>query len=495
MIRDKIAKFISSNREYPVLFGLATGIQPLLYLYDSNFNMVNSWPQFLFLASFFIAIPIAVFLLLSFLLKVLKASANFKSKMFSVLNFCLFTFFVGYVTFGIQKRLLLITLLVAVCILAIIFYKHLKKVVVFQLLLAVLVLVKLTPSLYYFVQYSYEWQEPKDDIKNVVFKKRPNIYYLQPDGYVDFNILTSGYYAFEDMGMETFLEDNGFRIYNDFRSNYTSTLTSNSSMFSMKHHYYYAYLNSDRFYNSRQIITGKNPVIDIFKNNDYHTNLILDAPYLVTNRPNILYDYCNLDYDEIAYLPRGFEFEKDTKEALFKAMENKVGSKSSFYFVRQPYPGHIQTRPTESKGKEEERSAYLQDLKTSNEWLRIVIREINQKDPNSIIVISSDHGGYVGYDYMRESYIKTTDEDLIQSTFSSLLAVKWPTQEVPDYENTLKSSVNLFRVLFAYLAEEDHYLQNLEPDISYGRIRQQAPEGVYELINEKGEVVFNKISK
>lgn len=492
-MRQYINQFINSKKEFPVLLGFASGFQPLLYLYNNNFDLVNSWPQFLFLVLVFIVLPILTFLIFHFIFKGVKVIQSYKSKLFTVLNFSFFTFFIVFVTYGLDKKKVLLVSLFVAFALALMLHKHIKKVVVFQLLLASLALIKLIPTLYDRLQYSYDWQNQADAIEQVKFKNHPNIYVLQPDGLVGFDEIYKGYYNFDNTDLQSFLQTNNFQVYSNFRSNYMSTLTSNSSMFSMKHHFYGPYHDLNKFYNARQIIVGKNPVLDILKNNNYKTHLILDAPYLISNRPEIVYDYCNINFSEIKYVSRGFEFEKDTQKDLLNAME--VSSDSpNFYFVRQPYPGHIQTRQADSKGKDVERNVYLDRLKESNQWLTDMVSKILDKDHQALIVISSDHGGFVGLEYTRQHQSKTMDRDLIYSMFSSALAIKWPDNEMATYNKELKSSVNLFRVLFASLSEDDTYLNFLEDDSSFINITKDAPTGIYEVINDEGEVVFNRFS-
>lgn len=490
-MRQNINRFINSKKEFPILLGFASGFQPLLYLYNNNFDLVNSWPQFLYLVSVFIVLPILAFLSLHFVCKRVKTIESYKSKVFTVLNFSFFTFFIVFVTYGLDKRKILLASLFVAFILAFILHKYIKKVVVFQLLLGSIALVRLIPSLYDRIQYSYDWQNQADDIEQVTFKKHPNIYVLQPDGLVGFDEINKGYYNFDNSDLHFFLQTNNFDLYSNFRSNYMSTLTSNSSMFSMKHHFYGLHHDLDKFYNAREIIVGKNPVLNILKNNNYKTHLILDAPYLVSNRPEIAFDFCNINFSEINYLSRGFEFEKDTQKDLLKAMEVN-SNHPNFYFVRQPNPGHIQTRQADSKGKDVERHIYLNRLKESNQWLKDIVTKIIDKDHQALIVISSDHGGFVGLEYTRQHQTKTLDRDLVYSMFSSALAIKWPDNQISTYNKELKSSVNLFRVLFASLSEDDSYLNYLEDDSSFISINKDAPEGIYEVINDEGEVVFNR---
>ncbi len=91
-----------------------------------------------------------------------------------------------------------------------------------------------------------------------------------------------------------------------------------------------------------------------------------------------------------------------------------------------------------------------------------------------------------------EVYNKTEDRDLIYSIFSSSLAIKWPNNQVPKYDVDLKSTVNVFRILFSYLGDNEKYLQHLQDNSSYVIIRNGAPKGVYQYIDETGNITFKK---
>ena len=492
-MRKIVLAFLNNEKQYPLLAGFSSGFYALLYLYDKNFTLIDSWGQFSFFVLTFCIAPALMLSLLNYVFKKTSALKRYANYVIPVLNAIFFAFYMIVVTYGVDKKKILLIALVIALILGILLFKHVKKIIVFQLLMACFLIVKLIPSLYNVITYSYEWQNQSDEISQVKFAKKPNIYYLQPDGYVDFNTIKSGYYNYDNNALKLFLETHKFKVYDNFRSNYTSTLTTNASMFSMKHHYYGFKQSHDGFYNSRSIIVGKNAVIDIFNQNNYKTNLILDVPYLVVNRPNMRYDYCNINYSDIPYLTRGFEFEADTKRDLLSAIEENKGS-NNFYFVRQPKPGHIATTKSQSKGVEEEKKTYLDDLKTANAWLQETVSGIVKNDPEAMIIVSSDHGGFVGFDYTRASSTKTQDENLITSMYSTVLAIKWPNNDVPSYDEDLKSSVNLFRYIFSYLSENETYLSNLEPDKSFVLIKEGAPSGVYEILDDNGNIVFNKVT-
>jgi hypothetical protein len=493
-LRQAIIKFINSNKDYALIAGFASGFYALLYLYDRNFTLVNSWSQFLFFLLCFCIIPALVIYLTYRLFQKIPSLKKFDKFSISVLNCAFFGFFIMAVSKGFEAYSTLSIALFVGALIGVIVYKHINKIIVFQLLLSVFMVAKLVPNVYRAVTYSYDWQNQKDDILNASFVKKPNVYYLQPDGYVDFDYIKKGYYQSNNDAFKTFLIKNDFVTYSDFRSNYRSTLSSNTSIFSMAHHYYNHKNSFQEFTNAREIITVKNPVLDIFNANDYKTNLILDNPYLVVNRPRLAYDYCNIDYSDIPFLSKGNNFIADNKTDLLNAIDANT-SFNNFYFVRYPIPGHIHSSKSSSNGKVEERSQYLKDLESSNVWLKDVVTSIVAKDANALIIISSDHGGYVGYDYTGQHRKKTDDPDLTRSIFSTVLAIRWPNDKVPDYKDELKTSVNLFRVVFSYLSENEDYLNALADDKSFDVISEDTPFGVYEVINENEDVVFEKVEK
>ncbi|MCL6296549.1 hypothetical protein [Jejuia spongiicola] len=414
--------------------------------------------------------------------------------MIPILNLTVFTFFVILSTYGFKNKLLVLFIL-ASFFLAIIVKNQINKIIVFQYLLALFVFIKLFPDFYKAVTYSTKWQEQPDDIEDVVFKKTPNIYIIQPDGYAGFSELKKGYYNYDNSEFENFLIEENFKLYNDYRSNYVSTLSSNSSMFSMKHHYYNnTKANNKELYNAREVIAGNNSVISILKKNKYKSFLLLERPYLLVNRPDIYYDYCNIDFKEISFLARGFEIEKEVVSELEQSISENI-SANNFYFIGLMRPSHISVNKNESKGIKKEREGYLIDLEKANQSLKEIVKIIKEKDNNSLIVIVADHGGFIGLNYSLETGIKQIDRDLIYSIYTSALAIKWPDDVPPYFDNKLSTSVNLFRILFSYLSKNESYLNYLEENKSFALIKEGAPYGVYEYIDEKGSIVFNKKGK
>ncbi|KXO01021.1 hypothetical protein LS48_00640 [Aequorivita aquimaris] len=479
------------NIKNPIILGIASGFYPFLYNYYSNFTLVDSLSQTLFFIVFFLLIPVAV----NIFLKVSSKKISFVAKNYDLLlTFSNVVSFAGLLTYSIigpKKKIILLVIILSFGF-SFLLKKHLKKVVVLEYLLALIVAVQLV---FYIgnINFSSEWKQLPDSISEVTFKKMPNVYIIQPDGYANANTLKNEPYHIDNSNFESFLIEKDFKIYPNFRSNYSNTITSNSSMFAMKHHYYKNPKdNTKEAYGLRKSIASNNVVVSVFNKNDYKTSLIIESPYIIVNRPTLGYDYCSIPYKELSFLSRGFDMAVNSLDEMKKAIkENK--NQANFYFIEKILPGHISVTKNQSKGKEEERKVYVENFEKANLWLYEMITLIIKDDPSGLIIIVADHGGYVGLNYTSKRHKKITDPRLINSIFASTLAIKWPDNEVPRFDDKLKTNVNLFRVLFSYLAEDKTYLNNFEKDESFLIVDEDAPFGVYKVIDENGKVDFKKV--
>lgn len=485
----KFLNFLADGKAHPLITILAASTYALLYYYDKNYALINSKSQFAFLVSLYIILPLIAFYSVDFLFKQHTKLKIWSVYLLPIFNACCFFLSIVISLYGFDALKLVIALILGIVV-GYILKDHLKKVIVVQCILMLLVLPKLVPDLYREITYSKQWMEQLDAIESAEFKMRPNIYVIQPDGYTSFSTFKDAIHNYDNSEFQAFLTTKGFKTYDDYRSNYSSTLTSNSSMFAMKHHYYgNTTLGINPRHNKRNEIVESNPVLRTLKHNNYKTFLMLQVPYLLSNRPSVDFDYCNISLDEISYITRGFSGEtslmEDTKTAI---KQNK--NTSNFFFIESMLPSHIVTNYNSSSSEKNERKLYLERIEEANVWLKEMVSFITKEDPNGLIVIAADHGGYVGFNYSLESEVKTENPLLVNSIFSSILAVKWPNDISPKFDSELKSSVNLFRVIFSYLSENEKYLQNLQKDKSYIVIRKGAPTDVYEYLDEEGNVTL-----
>lgn len=482
----KIIHLISKEELLPLWAGLASGLYPIAFYYSKNFNFVNSWSHLLFFVLVFLCLPIAVNYIFYFFYKK-KHLNSYKYFVLPTLNALAF-FSMAIIAMESQMTnkmfavALVLTFIVAFACL--IFYKKalFPKIMVLQLVLFVISMYTVSIVVWGYLRRSDTWISSPDHIDSIIFKKRPNIYVLQPDGYVNPSELKKGYYQYDNSEFETKLSDLGFKVYQDFRSNYPSTTSSNSSMFAMKHHYF----NQK---DERNTILNLNPVVKILKNNNYTTHFFAEIPYLMANRPKISFDYTNIQLKDVAFLGRGFGERRDMIAEVKPLLASQQGS--NFYFFERLIPGHINTYPDKSKTFEIQRNKYLSDLQKANLWLEELITLIQSHDPEGIIIIIADHGGYVGWEYSLQSFIKTQDRDLLYSAYSALLAIYWA-GEAPESDQYLKTSVNLFRILFSHLAEDLSLLDHLQEDTSVNRLREGEPTGVYKMIGSDGTIIFEE---
>lgn len=493
-LRDRIIAFTKSEKDTPVIAAIAAGLYPLLFYYYSNFTLLNSWEQFTFFVIYFLIIPIVIFKIAHVVVNRITFFKAIKVYVLPILNFGWSAYLMVIITKGFNYKYIAIAVFLAI-VLAVLLRNHFKKLVVFQFLLAVMVAIPLFKYVFFDVENPSNWTTQPDDIENVKFTNTPNIYFIQPDGYANFSEINKGYYNYDNSNFKNFLLDHEFKLYDDYRSNYYSTLSSNSSMFAMKHHYH-NYPNSKirEVYNARNVIVGDNAVLNILKNNNYKTHLLLDRSYMLINRPELAYDFCNMNADDLSFFSRGFQISRDIFSDLKLIHENN-NKGPNFYFLEELSPGHVTNKKSPGEIADIERDKYINRLVETNEWLKNVVNFIEQKDPNCIMIIAADHGGFAGMNTTLEARTKLTNRDLIYSIFTAQLAIKWPNKQVPKYYDKIKTPVNLFRVLFSYLGENETYLKNMQDDKSFIQIESGAPFGVYECINEKGEVTFNRVSK
>lgn len=490
-LRNIVLKFTESKKDVPLLAGFVCGFYPLIYYYSKNFNLKNSIEHLIYFTSVFILCSIIVFLFFYYIFnKVERLKQYKKGLLFVLIIITISIFFSEMLYFKLMKKALVIILVLSI-ILAKKFGKDYKKLIILLLIMSVIPLGNTLINLYDSFK-PLTWQELPDNINEITIKHQPNIYLIQPDGYVSKEIMEKPPYKYNS-DLYNWLENDGFKLYPKFRSNYPATLLSNASMFSMKHHYYGGNtFPAIEMVNSRDIISGKNSVISIFNNNNYHTFLVAQDEYFQMNNCEQLYDYRNINLSMIPMFSTGDKVKRNVFEDLKSAMEIQV-EKPKFFFIEKILPHHVYLDVANNK-LDEERDWYLNRLEQVNVWLKKVINYISEKDRNSLIIVLADHGGFVGIEDYPELYANNNLEHL-HSTFSTLAAIKWNGYLKNDFDEELKSNVNLFRVLFSVLSENKDYLNHLEEDSSYN-LNYENPfyNSVYKAIDDDGNMLLKPSS-
>jgi hypothetical protein len=478
-IKEKFNNFINNSKDYPVLAGFSVGFYAFTFYFSNNFDLVNSWQQILFFSFYFIVFPSLTILVIFKLLKKSNYS-NFTPRIIAA-SIVLFgaIFIIGIPALFVSYKRIALFSFVILFILFLKIKNH-KYLIVFMFLLSAMPVYKLGKIIRLNFTNSAEWQVQPDAILETKFRKTPNVYYIQPDGYASEVNLNGSLYQYDNSEFDGWLKDRKFTLYNDYRSNYESTMYSNSSCFYMKHHFSNEF---SKFKYARDLIVGRNPVLEIFKKNNYKTFFITERPYLLMNRPSLYYDYCNFKSEELPHFNDGWSnFKEITNEINNQIVSNK--ETNNFFFIEKFKPGHIGVYKNGNLGIERERIEYIKRLKSANDWLKKIIMFIEKNDKHSIVIIGADHGGFVGFDYAIQAQNKITDRKLLNSIFGAKLAIKWNGAEHSEYDAQLKTPVNLFRILFSYLSEDKLLLNNLQPNTSYNCYDSSDFSKVYKAIDD-----------
>lgn len=482
-MKKYLEAFLNNGKEYPLMYAVAASVYPILFYCANNFAMIYSNALFIDYCLISFCIVVAVFGLEFLFGKDFK----YRKQMLTFLTIFIFLFLFQYNFF--TDLLLTVNSIILLVSIAFAFFlsKFHKRIIIIQSILAMMALFNFTNIFVKSYLVSNDWMIQPDAIAKAVFKEKPNIYYIQPDGYPNFSELKKGYYHIDNNDFEHFLSENGFTYYHDFRSNYATTLSSNTSSLMMKHHYYLNNINLSEGFNDRNIIMSNNTVLDVFKNNGYKNYFISESWYLLLNRAKIGFDYSNLGNEDLPTTPGIFNhydhIVADVVSPLEQTLKEQL-DKPKFVFIEMLKPSHTFGRLSVAEEKEN----WITRLKEANKKLIEVVSLIKTHDPNALIMIMADHGGYIGLEeYSIHSFDKTDDRDKIFSIFSANLAIHWPGNIKPDYTKHLKTSVNVFRVLFSYLSKNENYLSHLQPNESYAILKDNK---VYKCIDHKGKVIL-----
>lgn len=486
-----IYKIIKKNRLYPILIGIVVGLYPFLFYVSNNFYATNSLSNWLFYLLFFIGIPVVFFSIINLFINNMKGLIYYKNPILFVFIIFVTAFFTSYASSLLINKKLLLTILAIAIILSFFIGKKYKKLIPLILIVSIFPFVKL---IYKVNDYSKakSWLVQNDEIEETIFINKPNVYMIQPDGYVGKKMMNSETYNYNNKFYD-WLENNQFKLYDNFRSNYPASLNSNASMFAMRQHYFSSVLlPSFEMPFAREVISGNNPVVSIFKKNGYQTFFIVEDEYFQQNKCAQYYDYQNIDIKDIPYFGKGGDIKRDVLKDLKLAFTKKIND-PKFFFIEKCLPHHVHFNASGER-VEIERKEYILKIEEVNIWLKKVIGFISEKDPNAIIIILSDHGGWVGIENYQQMF-STKKVEHINSIFSNLAAIKWNDYLIKDFDKDLVSNVNVFRVLFSILSNNKQLLDNFEADESFNLSNEKLYFNIVKkVIAENGKVV-NEVIK
>lgn len=468
------------------------GFYPLVFYVSNNFYMVNSPGHWGYFILFFIGLSLLGFLALEAFFGIFKNVRKYREHGLFIMVIMVTATLMSYaMKLRLMKKILGVILIVSV-LLSIKLHDRYRKLAVLIFIMSILPFLNIFLKVYE-QNKEMPFTELAADIKDVQFEETPSVYMIQPDGYVNQTMMEGPLYNYKTDFYE-WLKGKDFKLYDHFRSNYPASIPSNASMFSMQHHYYGDVVFSDlEMPCGREVISGQNTVNYVFQNNGYRTYFLAQDEYFQQNLKDGSFDHYNIDKDEIPYFTVGDKRKKELQEDLKPVLADKPG-RSKFVFIEKLLPHHIHFVPKENQ-IEEERLEYLEKIEEVNDWLKETIEMIEKSDPEAVIMILADHGGWVGMTSYPDMFT-TTDEQNLRSIFSSIAAIKWNGHLKTGFDSELRSTVNLFRVLFSSLANDGSYLKNMEDNSSYNLHRENwYRKTVYQSLDDAGNKTHVPLKK
>ena len=463
------------------------GFYPLVFYCSNNFYAVNSFGHLAYFTAFFIGLSVAAFGLLEVFFAVFKKLQKFRLHAIFISVIMVTAMFMSYaIKLRLQKKVLLVILVVSI-LLSLKLRDRFRKIAILIGVMALLPFLNIFLKLYQ-QNKTAPWTEIAADIKDIQFVEKPNIYMIQPDGYVNETMMKGPLYKHQTQFFD-WLRVKDFTMYDGFRSNYPASIPSNASMFTMQHHYFGEVFFSElEMPMGRETISGQNTTNYVLQQNGYETHFLAQDEYFQQNMKFGEFDNYNIAMEEIPFFSRGDERVKVLHDDLSAVLQQK-STTPKFVFIEKLLPHHIHFVKQENQ-IENERVEYIEKIEEVNEWLKVTVNMIEAADPNAVIVILADHGGWVGMTSYPDMF--TTEDDAnLNSIFSAISAIKWNGHLMEGYDDNLRSTVNLFRVLFANLAKNDRYLQQMEDNSSYNLHRENSyRNSVYKVLDDQGNTTF-----
>ncbi len=474
----------------PYLLALLVGVYPIAFYISNNWYMFEASRSIFIFGSF----SLIVFVVLGTFYHVLSWTTEklyknqhvvMSHRIFVLVSMLVLGYLLRHTFFEMADSKLFVVFLIGVTASIISWLTPTIQIARINIILTLLCLVNLLSGTFSILRTESTGfagaQEPTlhpSSQSTITFPKKPNVYYIVPDGYPSREALKK-VYDLDNTQFYQQLERSGFTLYHSAFSNYMSTLDSIGSSFNMAHHYYRGNVGSFELLHSREFITSEeNSVVQTFKQNDYQVHFLHQVEYMFTRGCSIDFCYPNVFWGNLVdiLLPwtvknaigmgldqtlTGFE------KKLLQHIENIAEKDTShFLYVHFLMPAHSYQREQTPDDLRSHRKGFSEKIQLANDTVHHIVQRIIQRDPEALIIINADHGSWgLGVANMVESEVhKGLDHELIAiDHLGVLLAVRWPTGP-PTYHQELRTNVNLFRYMFAYLADNEAILTEKTAD-------------------------------
>lgn len=306
---------------------------------------------------------------------------------------------------------------------------------------------------FFIMMYNVSLMKPKKDIslENLNIDRKnfptPNIYYFILDGYAN-NQTLKEHYNYNNRDFISYLEKERFFVQDTCYSNFYGTAKSLQSTFNLDYHTKYD-LYDNLFFT---MLKEKNYTINVIKSGytvtaNFKKADVLYQPSGLNELERNLLEFTILRLDDIIGSSVYYRVKNQLK-SIDKFIFNYPNSQFTFVHIVSPHPPFIFNKEgkktfqiNKSVNNWEPKSKYLDQLIYISNVMKSKIKKIRAKDPNSIIIIQSDHG----------PYITSKNPEVVFKARSQIFnAVYGPKPLIEKFKKT-NSSVNTFIHVSNYL--------------------------------------------
>ncbi len=494
-----------------MVFILFTSLFPVIHFFNVNKIQLLPFHYFKFFTYFCIIFISALFTIIFTKRLILRFIDIEKIAFVIAITILIYFVYIPIANFSISvgiPKIVYIFFILGSPVLGILLSRYQNILKIFSVMIVVAVLIPLSQIAYYnfelyFLDKDKKLQavQEKLDYDFVKAKNLPNVYYFVPDTYMRSDrvkkILGHNNNPFIEQ-----LSKQGFYIAARSYSNYPTTFLSVTSALAMD---YVAteemepFLNKNKFF---RILAGHNPTVLRFKKHGYRFARAPSGRW-DPGRCNGVEDIClteGFGVSEVDYqfwrpslfykIASKFKWVDNSAKTTFKDIKQSLINleldKPTFVFghIEMPHPPyefdsncerHYNLGSVFSWWGDKMKFFYLEELICANKQIIELVELINEKDPNSIIVIQADTGTHWGYETANTFSVTplsewTTRE--LEENFANFTAFKIP----KIYQNRLYhsiSQVNAFRLIFSIIEDRE---PSFLPDYSYATHYEFNPE-------------------
>ena len=339
------------------------------------------------------------------------------------------------------------------------------------------------------------WHEPKENIfgaqinkgthskidpTGITLSHKPNIYLLFLESLISKHALEVIFQQ-DDAGLDTFLREKGFTVYENSLSNQTWTASSLSNILNMNHTYPAL---KDTTPDSLRILHDNGYNISCFDSRAFvffpYRSVVDDFHITIPSYVEFLYHWAIPFFAQSRYLrifTHGFDpFETTIYfPETFKHVCNYINNQSftekqqcMFFRFGASHSTNNSSWENLDQWPERYREFYLPAV----EDIKATVNFISQRDPKALVIAVGDHGSFRyrnawcgPHDANTMLHKNNVDPAIAALDFSSvLLAIRWP-----DYCQSVQgriAHVNLLREVFRTLGGRGPLLDYLQPDVT-----------------------------